>query len=262
MDGSPTGDAAARGGAGTRGAVTTVEVLGRELRLPMRIAAARAAGGAFSADADAVAATVPDGLAPLRWRPGRAVVLVMAVDYRDNPLGTYDEVVVAPLVAPTGTGRGVDRTAVLRGHVGLLVLHMPVSEAFTCTAGRQLWGYPKTVDELTLDLGRAGATARWAREGVEVLRLTAPGWGRLRAPRVRGTTFTSPAGALLRTPLGARARGLSLRPGGAQLHLGPGASDLGLDRLDLDRRSLAGAGAGHVEMVFDAARPVRGGAPA
>jgi hypothetical protein len=218
------------------GAVSSYEIQGRHIELPLEIADASAGIAVCSASVSAVAAALPPGLRPMRWRPGRGLVVLMLVTYRENPLGAYDEVVVASAARLDHQGDARASVAdLLRGRVGVFVHEMPVSEAFTCEAGRTIWSYPKAVDDLDVVAERRRATATWRREGEQVLRLAVRRGGRLSTPRVAGTTYTHRDGRVLRTGLSLRASGVRLGVGGARLQVGDGEQAELLRGLDLGR---------------------------
>jgi hypothetical protein len=238
----------------------TYEVQGRRIALPLDIAAATAGVTVVAADLDAVAARLPAGLVPVSWRPGRGLIVLLAVRYHDNPLGAYDEVVVATVARAATESPVATVGQLLRGRLGLFVHEMPVTQDFTCEAGRTIWAYPKRVDDLrwTPEPGRVAVA--WQREGTEVLRLGVRRGGRLRTPWIRGTTYTQRDGAVLRTSLSLRARGVRFGAGGARLWLGAGPVADELRAMGLGARPLASAWMEHAQLRFCAPLPLRGGA--
>lgn len=234
------------------------EVQGREVRLPCHIGHARAGMALYSAHADAVAAELPSGLAPVLLRPGRTVVALLAVQYVDNPLGDYDEGVVASVVRPAADG---DRSSSLRdlltGRQGIFVHHMPVSQAFTREAGERIWGFPKTVDTLDLRMRDRRAGLRWATDDGEVFELTVPRGGRLPVPAQVSRAYTLHDGVVWRTRLRMHGQGLRFGAGGARLRLGTNPIADRLRRWGVGGRALASAWVEHATMDFEAAEPLR-----
>jgi hypothetical protein len=227
--------------------ITTVQ--GRQVHVPMHIAEAVGGIGVFTADGARLAAALPQGLVPVRLPGGRGVVVLMMVDYRDNPLGDYDEGVVGFLARPAGGVRS-------RLRPGLWIAHMPVSQPFTREAGEVLWGYPKTVDELSLTTGGGRAMLRWERDGKRILRLAVRTGGGVRIPRVVLSTFTVKDGRLHRTTLTASAARARVGAWGARAE--PGDHPVGWDlaALGLRRRALASLWVEGVSMDFGIARPL------
>lgn len=234
------------------------EIQGRTVTLPCHVAHARAALGLFTADATEVARDLPSGLSPVLTRPGRTMVALMAVRYVDNPLGDYDEGVVASVVRPsTDPSPTASLRDVLAGRYGIFVHHMPVSQAFTREAGERIWGFPKTVDHLDLRLSDRRAGLRWATPEGEVFELVTARGGRLPAPPQSSVAHTLHDGVVWRTPLRMRGSGLGVRPGGARVRLGthPIADDL--RRWGVGPRGVASAWVEHATMDFEAATPLR-----
>jgi len=238
-------------------AATSYEVQGRTVTLPLTIARATSGVGVFTANARRVAERLPPELAPVRLPTGRALVVLMLVEYVDNPLGDYDEGVVGFAARPTAEGnRTGGLKALLRGRVGMWVEHMPVSQAFTREAGETIWGYPKTLDalEITRDGDRAALT--WDTDGERVLRLDIRAGGRRDAPSVPGTTYTVKGGVVHRTALVTRASGVRAGLRGARVELGAHETGRRLAALDLSERAIASAWIERASMEFGAAVPL------
>jgi len=237
---------------------TSYEVQGRTVSLPLTIDRATSGVGVFTADAGRIAERLPPTLSPVRLPTGRALVVLMLVDYLDNPLGDYDEGVVGFAARPAGDGSRVSGVkALLRGRVGMWVEHMPVSQAFTREAGETDWGYPKTLDTLAITRRGRRASLTWDRDGSRILRLDVKTGGRRSAPAVRGATYTRKDGVVHRTPLVTRASGVRAGLGGARVELGPHPTGRALAELDLSERAIASAWIERASMTFDAAVPMR-----
>jgi Acetoacetate decarboxylase (ADC) len=74
----------------------------------------------------------------LELNPGRTALALFMVDYRESDLGHYRELGIGFLVAPPK-----DPLA-----FGLYTWALPVTDQFSCDAGRMVWGYPKTLQSL------------------------------------------------------------------------------------------------------------------
>ena len=112
-------------------------IQGREITFPMEVNSFNAATLGFSVPADAAAALLPgDRFQIVEVAPGTAQLIVSLVDYRENPWGDYNEVNLGFLVRPVGAGDEV---------IGSFVYRMPVDQEFTCRAGNEVMGFPKTV---------------------------------------------------------------------------------------------------------------------
>lgn len=228
----------------------TIEIDGRAVRLPLEIAAARFGVGVFAADAEAVAAALPDGLAPICRPGGRAIVTVMLVDYRQNPLGDYDEAAVGFAARPVDAG--------LVSGAGLWIEHMPVSQPFTRAAGETIWGYPKTLDPLRIDDTDREAAIEWRRDGAPILTLRIATRGWLPLPTFRSKTYTLKDGRLFCTPLavwGSRAR---VSPGRARVELGDHPVGQRLAALGIAPRAFSSVWVERAAMRFDRGAPLGG----
>lgn len=122
---------------------------GHEVTLPL-VTEATMTGAVLPADLDAVAALLPSGLRPVRTTPRRAAVAVLCVEYRridDDAMEPYDEFAVA---FPATT----DRTAppllpLLTRAAGGYIWSLPVTSEPARALGEEVWGFPKTVADIT-----------------------------------------------------------------------------------------------------------------
>lgn len=129
-------------------------------------------GVTLSADSDAVAALLPDGLWPVRITPSRATVTVMAVAYHrigDDAMAPYDELAVVPAATPRPDAAPLVPLAT--GDYGGFVHSLPVTTEPARALGVEVWGFPKTVARIAHhDEGRRRTTSVVA-DGDHVLTL-------------------------------------------------------------------------------------------
>lgn len=235
----------------------TYEIQGRTVELPLHVARAHSGGAVYSASSEVIARMLPSDLSPVELRPGRGVVLLLMVQYVENPLGDYAEGVVASAVRPAGEdGAAASIRDVVTGKTGIFVHHMPVDQAFTREAGETIWGFPKTLDQLDLRMRDRRAGMRWSTDDGEIFQLTIPRGGRLSTPRGPGVAYTQMDGVTMATPLENQMRGMRVGPGGADLRLGTHPIADQLRGLELSRRALLTSWAEHAEMWFGPARPL------
>ncbi len=233
-------------------------IQGEEVRLPCHIGHARAGMALMAADAAAVGDDLPAGLRPVQTRPGRTLVALLAVQYVENPLGDYDEGVVASVVRPGhDDGALASLQDVLAGRYGVFVHHMPVSQAFTREAGERIWGFPKTVDRLEWRMSDRRAGLRWATDEGEVVELTVPRGGRLPVPAQVSHAYTLHDGIVWRTRLAMHGSGMRVGPGGARVRLGTHPIADRLRGWGVGSRALATAWIEHATMDFEPAEPLR-----
>lgn len=240
---------------------TTFRVMDTDVEVPMQVGHAVGGLSVFAGNAAAIRDTLPDDLTPVQLPGGRGIVLLLVVRYLDNPLGSYDEVVVGLAARPLRMRGGpvVGVRDVLQGRFGVWIEHMAVSEPFTREAGEQIWGYPKTLDEIDLDVTGPRATCTWGRDGGTILTTAQPTTGLLPAPPLPVQTYTRIDGVTMRTRLRARTRGVGVRPLGTRVELGDHRVAEDLADLGIANRPLAASWLSRVEMAFDVAQPLHGG---
>lgn len=119
----------------------------------------------FSVPAAAAASLVPGAAFEVaEVADGVAQFVIAACDYRRNPWGNYDEINFGFLVHPAGQPDVVNS----------FVYRMPVNQAFTCRAGNEVMGFPKTVEQIEVSYTDDEVEFRLAMDGVEAFRLTVP----------------------------------------------------------------------------------------
>ena len=79
--------------------------------------------------------------------------------------------------------------------VGTFIHRLPVDDGFSCEAGRTIWGFPKTVDEIDFAYADAQLTVTLRVDGELALRLTLPRGGDDEMPQLPMTTYTLIDGA-------------------------------------------------------------------
>ncbi|MEZ5140089.1 MAG: acetoacetate decarboxylase family protein [Acidimicrobiales bacterium] len=138
---------------------TTVwgEIDGRTITFPMEVAAMDAATLVFSVPAGPAQALLPGAdFEVVEVLDGVAQLVVALCDYEANPWGDYLELNLGFLARPTGAGDDV---------VGSFVYRMPVDQAFTCQAGNEVMGFPKTVEDLRMRREGGRVTFEMAVDG-------------------------------------------------------------------------------------------------
>lgn len=124
------------------GPTTWGEIDGRTISFPMEVTDFDAATFVFSVPAPAAQALLPgDAFEVIEMVEGIAQMVVALCDYRENPWGDYLELNLGFLARPVGAGPEV---------LGSFVYRMPVDQEFTCKAGNEVMGFPKTVESLSM----------------------------------------------------------------------------------------------------------------
>jgi hypothetical protein len=232
-------------------------VEGREVALPVVVRDATTVSASFLVPAAAARRVMREPrLALAEPIPGRAVCVLAAIEYRDNDLGRYNEVAVAFLVRRDGSGLPLVGTAIdaVRGRLGAFIHWLPVTTAFSCAAGRDVWGFPKIVADITFADAGGWRECHLGADGLHVLTLAVRRGGRRVFPEARLDAWAARDGVLRRTPFVSAGDGLGVRVGGARLVLGPHPMAEELRALGLPRRAFMSTSIEHLRARFEAPR--------
>jgi Acetoacetate decarboxylase (ADC) len=228
----------------------------QEVTIPVEVRDASARMASFlvpaAAAQDLIAYSGLDVAEPL---PGRAVCSLAFMRYVDGDLGPYHEVAVAFLVRHKGMepASALTKSAeVARGFLGAFIHQLPVNQEFTLEAGRSIWGFPKFLADIDLDLAGPVARCTLRHDGELVLSLDVRRGVRIPARGSSVDAYSSADGLLRRTAWSMEPTEVRGRPGGALLVLGdhPIAKELG--SLGLPRRAAFTSTIDHVRMRFQA----------
>ena len=228
-------------------------VLGQEVASPVEIRHATAFTAMVSVDAAAAGRLIgPTGLEPVTWRPGRAACALVFVDYVDGDLGPYNEFGVCFLVKHHRPGAGATgMRAVLRGEVCAYIHRLPVDGDFTLAAGREIWGFPKTLADFDCRHRSVRPYGSVRADGRDIVDLRL-GRGVSVPDSASATTLTAYSfldGTLRATPWTMRAASVRTRPGGARITLGDHEFAHELRDLDIGA-TLMSSSISHLSMTF------------
>ncbi|MGY1660117.1 acetoacetate decarboxylase family protein [Geodermatophilus sp. SYSU D00705] len=228
------------------GPTPQVRVGDRSLTLPLRYPDNACFAAVHTASYEAVVAALPgDGLRPVRWADGRALLSVAAFRYRaitttDVPAGhlaPYGEVAVAVVVT---RGPAPPVVPLARRRLALFVLHLPVTTVEARDAGATLWGFPKFVADMDFAEQRTVRRVAVAEGGRTVLELAVRGRGPVLPDRRPAVMYTTLGGRLLETvvPMAGRLR-VAFGGGAGALRLGDHPVADSLRALDVSPSPLA-----------------------
>lgn len=228
-------------------------VSGRQIAMPVQVRTATAFMAVFSVAAARAQASIRDtGLEVLEFFPGKALCTLVFVDYIDGDLGPYNEFGVCFLVRTRAGGPLRDLGSLVTGGAGALIHHLPVDGDFTLAAGREIWGFPKTLADFDVDHDSPARRGRLTVDGALVAELSvSPG---LPVPG-KGLAASLDAyshldGTTRRTTWDMNPTGVRARLGGATLHLGSHPIADELRSLGLPGRALATSTIDNLEMTF------------
>lgn len=222
---------------------------GREVTIPVRVRDARSWFATFLVPRRSARSLIAySGLEPAPTAPSRALVSLAFVRYVDGDLDPYHEIAVAVLVRPPDA-RG-------RRDVGAFIHRLPVDQPFTCSAGREIWGFPKFVADIAIVEDHA-ARATLRVDDVEVLRMSVARGLPMPTRDVALAAYSWRDGVRRRTTWTLEGEGSRGRPGGVRIVLGPpGCHPIAdeLRALGFPRRALMSGSMRRVRMSFDDAR--------
>lgn len=238
-------------------------VLGKEVRMPVRIRLAHAFMATYAVPAAAAQRLIDySGLEIVRLPGGRAMCTLVFVDYVDGDLGPYNEFGVSFMVRHHTAGPASalgDLRALSTGGAGVFIHRLPVDGEFTLAAGRGIWGFPKEIADF--DAQHEGGVRRGVlhQNGQLVVDLTVrPG---LAIPGRRNGSSSFDAyshidGITRCTQWEMEPSGMRGRLGGADLSLGDHAWAEELKSLGLPKRALMASVVDRLAMTFQDATPL------
>ncbi len=234
------------------------QIQGRNVTMPCHVRDACSASATWLVSSKAAQALLPGPeLEIAEVIPGKGLLSIACIDYRDNDLGDYNEVSIAFFVRKRGDRRGIPylgaAAAMMRGLLPTYILHLPVDQSFTCEAGQVIWGFPKTVDEIDFDTGGDRARCVWNKDGQNVLKISLPIGGKRDFPEQTLSTYSYIDGVLHETSFASSAENLGVRMGGVQLTLGAHPVADELRSLGLPKPALMSLWMGKMRGRFEAA---------
>ncbi|GCA98059.1 acetoacetate decarboxylase [Mycolicibacterium sp. NCC-Tsukiji] len=231
-------------------------IAGTVLTMPVRVRKAAQHMAMFSVDADAAQRMIDySGLRVCRFRPRRAVAVLMLMHYVDSDLGEYCEYGTNIMVNPPGSNASGLRAL---QSAGAFIHHLPVDQAFTLEAGRNIWGYPKVMADFAIRDGKnfsfdVTIDGRFAvgmdfRPGFPV-----PAPSKPQAP----PTYSHLDGVTRETVGVMKPSGVRYRPGGVTVRLGDHPYAQELAALGLPKLAMLSGSADNVDMTFADAQEIK-----
>jgi Acetoacetate decarboxylase (ADC) len=207
----------------------TWSIQNKPVMLPVRIRDASQGVAIYAVSASLVQKTLDEKHEPFRALElgrGRTPLVIFIMHYREGDLGTHNELGIAFLVTPKHDPSAMP---------GVYLRAAPVNEAFTYHAGREIWGYRKSVMKgLTLEHDGNRACCILREGGHELLTITLPRGGSGSSTAIPIHTYTLIDHIPHRTIFMRSGRGEYIQAGGRHVELTLGAEkDLGSDDDDL-----------------------------
>lgn len=200
-------------------------VAGKNISFPVRVSDASMMMNAFLVNAKAAQAMIADsGFRVIELFPGKAILQLLCVDYRENDLGDYNEgAIILPVLTPGETKPFPFFGPILRmskGTMGNYVYRMPVDQAFTTHAGRYIWGFPKWVARIDIEFGEKQAVGTFYDEGELVYGISAKTGGNAVAQQQRAASLAIRDDKAWKTFGTTEGSGLTFSLGGKMPHIG------------------------------------------
>lgn len=242
MSDAVTSPRAAVASGAARSEKPTFVIQGKTVTIPVEVRDATSMSAMFVVPAAAVRRLLPcPQLHVPELFPGRTLCVIAGLEYHDNDLGQYNEVSVAFFVQHGGR-RPLPFFGMLSGFrrrvIGAYIHRLPVTTSFSRDAGRDIWGFPKTVDDIVFRNEGARRLCILVADGAHVLTLSIVRGGRRRMPDMPQDAYAWRDGVLRKTPSVMGGEGVGMRLGGARLTLGPHPIADELRGLGLPKRPL------------------------
>ncbi|EIF44502.1 hypothetical protein DOK_03498 [gamma proteobacterium BDW918] len=243
------------------------QINGQTVTLPVNVNNAAMLMNVFTVNTAKAQALIADsGFKVVEILPGKALMQLLAVDYRENDLGDYNEAAIVFPVTTPGESKPLPffgaLSRMMRGQLGNFVYRMPVNQGFTTHAGRFIWGFPKWVCHVDIDFGPKTAFAQFHDEGHAVFSISAPTGGKTVAKPQRAPSLAIRNKQAWKTIGITEGEGLSFKLGGQVPEIGekhPLA--MVLRNLGLPKKPLFSLSIRKAKMQFDGPEVVSIGEP-
>ncbi|GAB5452512.1 MAG: acetoacetate decarboxylase family protein [Halioglobus sp.] len=198
---------------------------GTEINFPVVVADASMLMNGFLVDARAAQAMLEGtGFRVVELLPGKAILQLLAVDYKENDLGDYNEgAIIFPVLTP-GMKKPFPFFGALKrmasGTIGNFVYRMPVDQEFTTHAGRFIWGFPKWVSRIDIEFGAQIARGTFIDEDELVYSIAAKTGGKSTPKEQRAASLAIRDGRAWKTYGTNNSSGMTFSLGGETPEIG------------------------------------------
>ena len=233
---------------------------GRTLGYPTEFRDGQSAQGLFLVDAFVANALIVDsGFRVAEVAPGCAVLSLNCVHYTDTDCGTYLETAQAFFVEKVGVDIGSGPARYLRtwidvicGDIASFTWALQVDTLLAQQAGIQMWGFPKTIDHIEMDMSKNRASFTLNMDGLNVFKYSVRAEGKITPPPLATPVYSIFEGVQQVGTLSQQYSEASYRPGGGTLQLGDHPMADKLRSLGLPKRPIIGAWTGHLAFSMSA----------
>lgn len=245
------------------GRSSSFSIEGHRLTLPALFRAGTSMTGIFVVPTAGIRPRLAGtGFRPAEIAPGRTVMGLNCVHYIDSDCGSYEEIAFTAFVRRhDGPAVRVPYASTVRdlisGNIGSFAWRLAVTTTLSRDAGLQIWGFPKTVEDLAYDQRPGSATMTWRDRGREVLRFTVPTGGTRTAREINPPVYSILNGVAHVGRLTQNYRNVGYHRSGATLVIGsghPAAEEL--RSVGLPKRPAVAVSNGDLSFSMSRSRPL------
>jgi hypothetical protein len=221
-------------------------IQGKKITMPVVVRDAGSGSAMFMVSSEAVQKLIPgDAFRVVEAAPGQTQCVLVIVDYRDNDLGDYDEVGIVFFVHPANGGPE---------DAGTYIYKLPVTQEFTREAGYEIWGFPKTVEDIQFEYSEGRASCSLSMDGQHVFTLSLPRGEGVPAEETHPLGYTYIDGVPHRTETSMGSGSTLVTPGSDHIELTLGTHPIADDlrSLGLPAPALLSSWMEHMSGTFEA----------
>jgi len=160
---------------------------------------------------------------------GKALVALALYEYRETAVGAYNEVGVAIATVPAGTAQPKHPWLALYQSLdtrmlGLTVIDLPVTTAAACAAGKEVWGFPKFITDISFSLSGSAfsSTVKDPDNEEDIITVSGSAGLGVPGPQLDILLYSQREKDLLRTLVVTRGGGRLCSPGSIRASVGNG----------------------------------------
>jgi hypothetical protein len=182
--------------------------------------------------------------------PGRTILTLTGVHYTDTQCGSYNEMAFAFLVKEVGGKPRIPYLSswsdLVRGKVRSFTWKLQVNTTLSQYCGIEMWGFPKTLEEIDYDCSKGRATFNMTMDGRQALNFSLKAEGNQTPEELSSPVYSIFEGAQHVGYLTQNYRDTGYFPFGAELTLGDHPFADELRALGLPKKPLLATYNGHL----------------
>ena len=155
----------------------TLDMDGQSIEFPILYYDLRWVNAIFTARTSKLKRILPHpSFKPIEMWPGRSMLVITAIEYRDSSIGPYNEIVIAiPVKFPPGfVFPGLTALSMMRKNVfPSYIHHLPVTIDISRRAGVHFWNHPKFLAEITFQDRGDDVDVSLGENGIPILKMSA-----------------------------------------------------------------------------------------